>query len=89
MCRGQGQLGELGPDVMPAAGEDAGARRVGGARESEQDAVEKVVREAAEVIRPAAPAATGDVALRVCAHGDLQVVLLVRAGGNPFDPLIF
>jgi hypothetical protein len=41
----EGELGEVGPAAAPATGEDAGARRVGGARKADQDAVEEVIWE--------------------------------------------
>jgi len=49
----------VGPDVVPAAGKDAGARGVGcrAARDEEQDPVEEVVGEAADATRPAADVA--------------------------------
>lgn len=49
------ELGHVGPDVAPAAGEEAGARGGCGGWEEEEDAVQDLVGEAAdEVVRAAA-----------------------------------
>ena len=48
----EAELGEVGPEAAPAAGEDAGAHRSGGGGDAVQDLVEEIVGEFADAVRP-------------------------------------
>ena len=67
----EGDHGGVSPNAAPAAGEHARARRVGGAREADQDVVEEVVGEVADAVRISrlvSGSGSGiDVAV-ICAH---------------------